>query len=86
METDQNESVKNMISMKTVILTVIFTTVTAATAYLLHQVDQRRIPFTVIITLTIFTAYLVKFSLNSQIQAFLARKLTQKKTILTKIF
>ena len=73
------DSSKNIVSMKTVLITVLVTSITAIIVILLHYLDQSHIPYNLILTVAIFTTYPVKFILNPKIQEFLNRKISQKK-------
>ena len=84
-ETDADTS-KNMVSMKTVLVTVLITSILAIIIILLHYLDQSHIPYNLILTVAIFTTYPVKFSQNTKIQEFLNRKKSQKKLELNDYF
>ena len=73
------DSSKNMVSMKTVLITVLITSFSGIIVILLHYIDQSHIPYNLILTVAIFTTYPVKFIQNPKIQDFLHRKMSQKK-------
>ena len=77
-ETESSDNVKNIVNMKSVIITVVFTICLAMTLILFRYIDQSHIPFNLILTVSIFTLYLVKFAQNEKILEYTKRKLTQK--------
>ena len=72
--------------MKTVIIFVMLTSITSLAGIIINFSDQRLIPLGLILSVTIATGILIKFSQNPQIKEFHSRKLSQNKTNLTEIF
>lgn len=78
-EANSSDTMKNIVNMKSVIITVVSTICLAVPLILLRYVDQSHIPFNLILTVSIFTLYLVKFAQNQKILEYSKRRLTQKK-------
>ncbi|XP_023319703.1 uncharacterized protein LOC111694882 [Eurytemora carolleeae] len=79
-------SIRNIVEMKTVIIFVMLTSITSLAGIIINFSDQRLIPLGLILSVTIATGILIKFSQNPQIKEFHSRKLSQNKTNLTEIF
>ena len=79
MSSEETESTKNMISMKSVIVGMAILGGTAVSILLLGQMDQRRIPVNVIVMDTVISGVLTKYIQNPTIKEFFLRKLSQKK-------
>ena len=75
------DSAKNMINMKSVIKTVISTIFIVISIVLLRRfTDQSKMPYSLILGLTVFTMYLVNFAQSPKIKEFLRHKLSQNVT------
>ncbi len=75
------DSAKNMINMKSVIKTVISTIFIVISIVLLRRfTDQSKMPYSLILGLTVFTMYLVNFAQSPKIKEFWRHKLSQNMT------
>ena len=82
MKYEVSDSSKNMINLKSIIVTVLITSALTVPLILLHYFDQSHIPYNIILAVTIFTMYLVKFVQNPSILKFFVHKMSQRKLIL----
>lgn len=83
MEFENRDEAKNIINMRSVIKTVLFTSFFVVSIVVLRFfADQRIFPYGLMMGVLVFTMYLVKFSQNPKIKEYFFHKLTQKKTIL----
>ena len=81
MESERTDTVKNMINMKSIIRTVIVSTLLFFFFSFLQYFDVTwRVPFGFVFAVTIFTTYIVKVVQNPEILAYVMRKFEQKKT------
>ena len=58
-------------------MTVVISSMVGVTAILIRHFENRRIPYNIIITVTMFALYLVKFAQARPIQEFFWHKLAQ---------
>ncbi|XP_023333462.1 uncharacterized protein LOC111705217 [Eurytemora carolleeae] len=83
MEFENRDEAKNIINMRSVIKTVLFTSFFVVSIVVLRFfADQSIFPYGLMMGVLVFTMYLVKFSQNPKIKEYFFHKLTQKKTIL----
>ena len=75
---NSSDTTRNLINMKTVIITLTCTIVLGISLVLLHNLNQSHIPYNLILTVAFFTIYLVTFAQNPKIVEFFQRKLVQK--------
>jgi len=82
-EFENRDEAKNIINMRSVIKTVLFTSFFVVSIVVLRFfADQSIFPYGLMMGVLVFTMYLVKFSQNPKIKEYFFHKLTQKKTIL----
>ena len=74
------DKAKNMINMKSVLLTAIIIFLLPFITILIHYQSLEGVPLSMLMSVTVFTLFLVKFSQNEKIKEFFFRKLNQKKT------
>lgn len=74
------DKAKNMINMKSVLLTAIITFLLPFIIILIKYISPKGVPLNMMLIVTVFTLFLVKFSQNEKIKEFFFRKLDQKKT------
>ena len=68
--------------MKSIIPDIVLLVLIGILAVFLRDMDHRNIPFNEVLTITLFTGYLVQFTQNPEIKEFFFHKVTQKKTTL----
>ena len=74
------DKAKNMINMNSVLLTAIIIFLLPFITILIHYQSLEGVPLSMLMSVTVFTLFLVKFSQNEKIKEFFFRKLNQKKT------
>jgi len=74
------DKAKNMINMKSVLLTAIIIFLLPFITILINYHSLEGVPLSMLMSVTVFTLFLVKFSQNEKIKEFFFRKLNQKKT------
>ena len=80
MQSEKADLEKNMIDMKSVVKTVIVTTLAFISLGLIQFfIGERQFLFRCIVLVSLFTAYLANFARSPQIREFFFRKLTQKR-------